>query len=161
MMESVQATVSADRRPQAAQDLLHAADIQDALMSATHDLGRLDSLLEQAVEGLMAHFSAVHGQLAQVAEAAQTAAGPGAQPREQLMQALSEELRRAVTALQFQDMASQLIAHTTHQLRYCADQLARQAMDDDEDGQTLVLAPPGRPNPVTQDEMDAGLVELF
>jgi hypothetical protein len=32
-------------------------------------------------------------------------------------------------------------------------------MDDDEDG--VVQDAPTRPNPVTQDEMDAGSVELF
>lgn len=136
-----------------------AADIQDALMSATHDLQRLDGLLDDAVQGLMAHFSAVHGQLAQVALS--LPGQPEPDPRAQLMAAVSDELRGAITALQFQDMATQLIAHTTRQLRYCADQLARQALGDDPDGDAVVTAPPGRPNPVTQDEMDAGSVELF
>jgi hypothetical protein len=67
-----------------------------------------------------------------------------------------------VTALQFQDMASQLIAHTHRRLRHCADQLAREVMgDDDEDGCAVVEEAPPRPNPVTQDEMDAGSIELF
>jgi hypothetical protein len=66
-----------------------------------------------------------------------------------------------VTALQFQDMASQLIAHTQRRLRGCADRLACDALDDDEDGDAVVEAPPLRPNPVTQDEMDAGSIELF
>jgi hypothetical protein len=34
-------------------------------------------------------------------------------------------------------------------------------MDDDEDGAAAVTEAPLRPNPVTQDEMDAGSVELF
>jgi hypothetical protein len=33
--------------------------------------------------------------------------------------------------------------------------------DDDEDGEALVAELPQRPNPVTQDEMDAGSIELF
>ena len=70
-------------------------------------------------------------------------------------------LATAITALQFQDMATQLIAHTSHRLRNCADRLARDAMGDDEDGIGLVEDTPLRPNPVTQDEMDAGSIELF
>jgi hypothetical protein len=34
-------------------------------------------------------------------------------------------------------------------------------MGDDEDGAAVIEPPPLRPNPVTQDEMDAGSVELF
>jgi hypothetical protein len=46
-------------------------------------------------------------------------------------------------------------------LRSCVDQLARQTFADDEDGPAEVAMPPLHPNPVTQDEMDAGSVELF
>jgi hypothetical protein len=67
-----------------------------------------------------------------------------------------------VTALQFQDMATQLIAHTNKRLRNCADQIARDALgDDDPDGAAVVDEAPMKPNPVTQDEVDAGSVELF
>jgi hypothetical protein len=58
-------------------------------------------------------------------------------------------------------MSSQLIAHTHKRLRSCADRLAWEAMGDDEDGWAVVEPAPLRPNPVTQDEMDAGSVELF
>ena len=59
-------------------------------------------------------------------------------------------------------MAIQLIAHTQKRLRSCADRIARDAMgEDDEDGSAIVEDGPGRPNPVTQDEMDAGSIELF
>ena len=71
------------------------------------------------------------------------------------------ELGGAVVALQFQDMASQLIQHSHRRLRSCVDQLARQTFDDDEDGPAVFEEAPLRPNPVTQDEMDAGSVELF
>jgi hypothetical protein len=67
----------------------------------------------------------------------------------------------AITAMQFQDMASQLIQHTSTRLRSCADRLAQESMGDDEDGFAVVEQAPLRPNPVTQDEMDAGSVELF
>jgi hypothetical protein len=72
-----------------------------------------------------------------------------------------EHLAGAITAMQFQDMATQLVAHTTRRLRHCADRLAQEVMGDDEDGSTVVAAAPLRPNPVTQDEMDAGSIEIF
>jgi len=67
----------------------------------------------------------------------------------------------AITAMQFQDMASQLVTHTSQRLRNCADRLAQDTMGDDEDGAAVIQPEPLRPNPVTQDEMDAGSVELF
>jgi hypothetical protein len=66
---------------------------------------------------------------------------------------MQRHLGGAIPALQFQDMASQLIAHTHRRLRDCADRLAGEA--------AAVEAPPLRPNPVTQDEMDTGSIELF
>ena len=79
--------------------------------------------------------------------------------------ALNEALQHmggAVTALQFQDMSTQLIAHLQRRLRNCADRLAYDVMGDDGDeGCAVIEEAPLRPNPVTQDEMDAGSVELF
>jgi hypothetical protein len=71
-------------------------------------------------------------------------------------------LRAAVTELQFQDMASQLIGHTSKILQGCAYRLASEAMGC-EDGEAVpfVEEVPDRPNPVTQDEMQAGSIELF
>lgn len=134
--------------------LATAADLQDHLMIATNDLERLQVLLQDACDTLMQRFYGamehLHATRPSLADAGQPA----------LDMAL-RELGQAVTALQFQDMASQLIAHTGKRLRNGADLLARQAMGDDEDGTTVVESPPLRPNPVTQAEMDAGSVELF
>jgi hypothetical protein len=124
-----------------------AADLQDDLLVAGHDLDRLQALLAQACGTLLHSF---HGALAQL----QAVEHPG-------VAAAARQLVDAVTALQFEDMSSQLIAHTHRRLRSCADRLAWQAMGDDEDGWAVVEPPPLRPNPVTQDEMDAGSVELF
>ena len=122
-----------------------AAELQDHLMVAGNDLERLQRLLDDASQALMAHFRQADEQL-------------GGSTPAQARQAIAG----AITALQFQDMASQLIAHTARRLRSCADRIARDAMgDDDEDGQALVEDAPLRPNPVTQDEMDAGSIELF
>jgi hypothetical protein len=124
--------------------LLAAADLQDHLMVASNDLERLQRLLDDASQALMDHFTLARGHLddGAVHDARDTLGG-------------------AITALQFQDMATQLIAHTARRLRGCADRIARDALGDDEDGAALVDDTPLRPNPVTQDEMDAGSIELF
>ena len=72
-------------------------------------------------------------------------------------------LRCAVTELQFQDMASQLIWHTTKVLQGCAFRLASEAMgnEDGEEAAPFAEMAPDRPNPVTQSEMDAGSIDLF
>lgn len=141
--------------------LLAAADLQDHLMTATNDLDRLQTLLADACEVLAQSFYGANEQLRALMDtpAAATAA-PGHAYQERI-QELGIKLGGAVTALQFQDMASQLITHTHRRLRSCADQIARVAMGDDEDGATIVEEAPLRPNPVTQDEMDAGSIELF
>lgn len=137
--------------------LLAAADLQDHLMTATNDLDRLQTLLADACEMLAKSFYGASEQLQTLmADESKVAGGPAdVYPR------LMQQLGGAVTALQFQDMASQLITHTNRRLRSCADQIARVAMGDDEDGTAVVEEAPLRPNPVTQDEMDAGSIELF
>ena len=137
--------------------LLAAADLQDHLMVASNDLERLQRLLDHASESLMGLFTDAtsHMEAAVRQIEAEQLAHPDAFHDARMT------LRNAITALQFQDMATQLIAHTTRRLRNCADRLARDTMGDDEDGVALVEDAPLRPNPVTQDEMDAGSVELF
>ena len=132
--------------------LLAAADLQDNLMTATHDLERLQTLLAHACDELLLGF---HGAMERLSELAEGHAAS------ELPQAAMKPLRTAITALQFQDMASQLIAHTHKRLRSCADRLASDTMGEDEDGSAVIEDAPLRPNPVTQDEMDAGSVELF
>jgi hypothetical protein len=79
------------------------------------------------------------------------------------LEAARAALRSAVTELQFQDMASQLIWHTTKMLQGCAFRLASEAMgqEEGEEAAPFVELEPDRPNPVTQSEMDAGSVDLF
>jgi ABC-type transporter Mla subunit MlaD len=137
--------------------LMAAADLQDHLMVATHDLERLQRLLDDASQALMGHFTGASAQL----DAALAALDGHSQTQPRAINEARQTLGGAITALQFQDMASQLITHTTRRLRNCADRLASQAFDGDEDGQAVVEELPQRPNPVTQDEMDAGSVDLF
>jgi hypothetical protein len=145
--------------PQAAIALpvLAATELQDHLLVAHNDLERLQRLLDDASQALMHHFTFAsdHMDAALVhIEASQLVEPPAIREARQT-------LANAITALQFQDMATQLIAHTSRRLRSCADRLARDALGDDEDGCAVIDEAPLRPNPVTQDEMDAGSIELF
>jgi hypothetical protein len=145
-----------DPHPVAPLQLLVAADLQDNLLAATHDLDRLQNLLAHACDELMQGFHGATSRLKGIVEGPdRQALGP------ELYDAVMRELSNAVTALQFQDMASQLIAHTNKRLRNCADRIAREAMAEDDEGPAVVEEAPMRPNPVTQDEMDAGSIELF
>jgi len=141
----------------AGMSLLAAADLQDHLLVASNDLERLQRLLSDACDSLMGHFYAASGELRTLLHGAAVQAG-AEQP--QLHRAM-EHMAGAITAMQFQDLASQLVDHTNRRLRNCADRLASQAMGDDEDGEAVIGEAPLRPNPVIQDEMDAGSVELF
>ena len=134
--------------------LLLAAELQDHLMTASNDLERLQRLLDDACVVLMDGFHGTAGQLGEVIDL-----GHEVTPH---LQAVRQTLYKTVTALQFQDMATQLIAHTNKRLLNCEDQIARDALgDDDPDGAAIVDEAPMKPNPVTQDEVDAGSVELF
>jgi hypothetical protein len=130
--------------------LLLAAEVQDHLLVASNDLDRLQTLLSDACDTLSASFFGARARV----DALQ---GIGA---DAATEELTQHLGRAITALQFQDMASQLIAHTHKRLRSCADRLAADAFEPDGD-EAVIEAAPLRPNPVTQDEMDAGSIELF
>jgi len=126
------------------------ADVQDALLVVVNDLNRLDGLLTDAMNQLMLRFETANLHMTQ------------AQIKDASVKAVQQELHGVITDLQFQDMASQLIHHTLRTLQGCAYRLASESMDRDE-GEALpfVDALPERPNPVTQDEMHAGSVELF
>jgi len=146
--------------PSAGMSLLAAADLQDHLMVASNDLERLQRLLSDACDALLMHFYGATGELKQMLH---TASHHPDVDTHQLHTAM-EHMAGAITAMQFQDMASQLVTHTSRRLRNCADRLARDAFAGDEDegeGEAVVEDPPLRPNPVTQDEMDAGSVEIF
>ena len=150
-------TPDASEAPQAGTlPLPAAADLQDHLMVASNDLDRLQRLLDDASSTLMGHFTTAtsHIEMALREIEAARLASPGA------IQDARQTLGGAITALQFQDMASQLITHTTRRLRNCADRLARDTFGGDADG-IVVEEMPLRPNPVTQDEMDAGSIDLF
>jgi hypothetical protein len=127
------------------------AEVQDSLLVVVHDLARLDGLLAHTMENLMERFTQASANLTNSELAGSVA-----------LDEVRSALHAAVTELQFQDMASQLIGHTSKILQGCAYRLASESMGH-EDGEAVpfVEEVPERPNPVTQDEMDAGSIELF
>lgn len=131
--------------------LMLVAEVQDSLLVVVHDLNRLDGLLMHTMENLMERFTCASANLADPVLV---------ESRE--LDAVRSALRAAVTELQFQDMASQLIVHTSKILQGCAYRLASESMGlDDGEAVPFVEDVPERPNPVTQDVMDAGSIELF
>ena len=141
--------------PECRLPLLMAADLQDHMMMASCDLDRLQDLLAHACDVLLESF---HGAVAQLG--AQCAPGvTGGHPA--ALGSVQEQLGSAITALQFQDMASQLIEHTRLRLRSCADRLASECFAGDDDDEAVVVPEPLRPNPVAQAQVDGGSVELF
>lgn len=141
-----------DEGPAVPVPVMVAAELQDCLLMATHDLHRLEELLDHATDNLLARFGEANALLTEalVAESSE-------------LQALRTALRSAVTELQFHDMATQLISHTCLTLQASAFRLAAQVMggDEGEDAAPLDGMAPERPNPVAQREMAAGSVELF
>lgn len=100
------------------------------------DLDRLVGLIGDAGATLVARFDAARHQAA-----------------EARLPALEAELDAAITALQFPDIAHQLIAHARAQLGQLSDRLA--GVDAD------VRVPSRRCGPVSQTAMHAGSIELF
>ena len=129
-----------------------AAELQDSLLVVMRDLHRLEGLLNHATTNLLERFGEANVLL--------SGDGMGDDPG---LDAARMALRSAVTELQFHDMATQLIGHTTKVLQGCAFRLAAETMgrEEEELDTPVVAIQPERPNPVTQSEMDAGSIELF
>lgn len=147
----MESSVTSPGSPSVQMPVMLVAEVQDSLLVVVHDLNRLDNLLAHTMENLMERFTAASANLAD----------PSLVDSTQL-DIVRSTLRAAVTELQFQDMASQLINHTSKILQGCAYRLASESMGS-EDGEAVPFVDevPERPNPVTQDEMDAGSIELF
>ncbi|MEI6761467.1 MAG: hypothetical protein WCO22_13575 [Betaproteobacteria bacterium] len=144
-------TVSTPSGPSVEVPILLVAELQDSLLTVVHDLKRLDDLLSQSMSNLMDRFTSVNSHLASTL----------LKPAEDI-EAARYAVQSAVIELQFQDIASQLIAHASKTLQGCAYRLAAESMGaEDGDAVPFVDEMPNRPNPVTQAQMDAGSIELF
>ena len=148
----MQSTLNTPDGPAVQVPVMVAAELQDSLLMAMHDLHRLEGLLNPATENLLARFGEANASLTD------ELIGASAELAD-----LRTALRSAVTELQFHDMATQLIIHTTKVLQGCAFRLAAETMgqEEGEDAAPLEGVVPDRPNPVTQSEMEAGSIELF
>lgn len=122
------------------------ADMQDELLTAGTELDRLQQILSDAVVQLNARFvQAIDGQ-----SRLPTSAG---------RDAVTAELSGAMVALQFEDLAAQLISHSRRRITSVADCLGNLAMGEpDTDAEIAWVT---RPCPVAQRAVDAGTVELF
>ncbi len=143
--------LAASHQPSVSLPVNLVADVQDSLLMAMTDLKRLEGLLDHATGNLLERFSTANHALAHLA---------GSDNEDVLR--IRQALHQAVTELQFHDMATQLIAHTGKVLQGCAWKLADESMEPEEDEMPLSIDPtPDRPSPVTQNEMDAGSIDLF
>lgn len=148
----MQSTQTPPTEPVVQVPVMVAAELQDSLLVVMRDLHRLEGLLNHATANLLQRFS----------EANVLLSGDN-MGEDSGVDAARMALRSAVTELQFHDMATQLIVHTTQVLQGCAFRLASETMgrEDEELDAPVVPMQPERPNPVTQSEMDAGSIELF
>ena len=91
--------------------LLAAAELQDHLMTVTNDLERLQRLLDDAGEALSGHFFAASAQVQHLLRLSAEAGSDG-----QALHTIMEHIAGAITALQFQDMVTQLVSHVSKRL---------------------------------------------
>lgn len=146
----MQATLTSSGEPAVPVSVMTVAELQDSLLMVMHDLHRLEGLLGHATDNLLQRFGEADGLLSDdVVE------------QSERLERARTALRSAVTELQFHDMATQLISHTSKVVRSCAFQLGAEAMGTTEEPAAPAEAAPDRPNPVTQSEMAAGSIELF
>ncbi len=123
-----------------------AADMQDELLTAGTELDRLQRLLSDAVAQLNACFTQALEEQARLPDSARS-------------EAVAAQLRGALIALQFEDMASQIISHSRRRVASVADCLGNLVMGEPETDCDVQWV--SRPCPVAQRAVDAGSIELF
>lgn len=126
-----------------AQDSAGAAAARECAAIAA-DLERLKVLIADAGDKLLASFNEVAGCVSQMALPTSD------------QQRLTGAITDAVTALQFQDMATQLTGHAQRRLNVLQDCLRR--LSDEAPDPLLATT---RMQPVRQTAMGAGAIDLF
>lgn len=143
---------AAGRGTTAARELSSGAErpVRAGILAAVADLERLLQLLDQAGGDLMDRFSGFDQLLGEISrDAAQT-------PLARHAEAVRAELLGATTAMQFQDMSTQLVEHALSELRTLAQRLG-----DEPGPQGRSEAPHVRRSPVSQSGIGAGSIDLF
>ncbi len=110
------------------------------LHGISDDLGRLDTIITDAIGRLIESFGTIQA-LASERQAPE----------------ISRAAFEAVTALQFQDMATQLIAHCRRRL----DHAGSNGGGNNASFSSTHFAPPPVTGPVSQSSVGAGTIELF
>lgn len=96
---------------------LPAAELIEHLVVATHDLDRLQRLLDDAGQALSTHFQAAATQMKQLRRAVAARPDMDLRPLEVAM----DHLSAAITSLQFRDLATQILEQAGGRLRDCAE----------------------------------------
>lgn len=127
--------------------------------SVRSDLERLRSLIDDASERLMTSFGAIRALSAHYGEA-------GAGTGDVVMNDVERAVGDAISALQFQDMATQLVGHAAQRislLEKISESLGRlpEASHDDLSSAVTEILEGRHTSPVEQACMDGGSVELF
>lgn len=103
---------------------LPAPELIEHLVVATHDLDRLQHLLDDAGQALVTHFQAAATQMKLLRRAVTARPDMDARPLEVAM----DHLSAAITSLQFRDLAAQLLEQAGARLRDCAMRLGGEDM---------------------------------
>lgn len=164
------------------------AEADEYFMSIKGELNQIDRLVSDAVNNLVVNFKYIsrltksHHDMVLVIE--KMAAPEGSKPILELLEKqmviadkIEQELEMAVTSLQFGDLVTQLLAHTTHQIEMLNIELQRSDRKgdwrNDSEKKTLhtiqegiskavnVAKTKSKRKPVVQQGMQMGDIELF
>lgn len=136
--------------PKSFVQLLALCESQSTALRA--ELARLDSLIDDAGNRLLASFVAMQ-------DAIEGASLNGTVPATQLLDTLAPAVSEAIGALQFQDLARQLIGHAAERVGAIEDGVERLLVPGLEAECNLTL--PRNAGPVAQQSMAGGSIELF
>ncbi len=117
------------------------------LGEADLDMVRLEALISQAAATLLDSFQAIERRWRAI-------------PVEG-MSAVDEDVNRAVSALQFHDLATQLLAHARKRIAVANEGLARLTVEPGREEGRRWEAPPALGGPVGHANLETGSVDLF
>ena len=167
-------------------DAIYNPEAEEFFLNIKSDLGQVDRLVSEAVTNLVINFKFIsqltksHYEMVMAIE--KLAIPDGSEPiiellRKQMMIAdkIEHELEAAVTSLQFGDLVTQLLAHTSNQIdvfnrvlqridRHSSWQSKDKNMTDLHDSISKAIQitrPRSKQKPVVQQAMHKGEVELF